>query len=138
MVVVGDDTDAFIVDLRTCKHVHRLQGHLDYSFAASWHPFDGHTLATGNQVSPVIDAFNEVLRSLKSTGTLVVAIMWPLVNRCILLMIYICIQVYVPSKGADMIVTLHISGNALMLDARATIESSAMSVHWYQQVVLIF
>ena len=75
MVVVGDDTDAFIVDLRTCKHVHRLQGHLDYSFAASWHPFDGHTLATGNQVSSLIDAFNEVLRSRDHTGILMMAIM---------------------------------------------------------------
>ena len=50
MVVVGDDTDAFIMDLRTRNHVHRLKGHLDYSFAASWHPSDGHTVATGNQV----------------------------------------------------------------------------------------
>ena len=50
MVVVGDDPEAFIVDLRTRSHVHRLTGHLDYSFAASWHPSDGHTVATGNQV----------------------------------------------------------------------------------------
>ena len=50
MIVVGDDTDAFVMDLRTRNHVHRLKGHLDYSFAASWHPFDGHTVATGNQV----------------------------------------------------------------------------------------
>ncbi|CAL5224705.1 g7433 [Coccomyxa viridis] len=49
MIVVGDDTDAFVMDLRTRNHVHRLKGHLDYSFAASWHPFDGHTVATGNQ-----------------------------------------------------------------------------------------
>ena len=50
MIVVGDDTDAFVMDLRTRNYVHRLKGHLDYSFAASWHPFDGHTVATGNQV----------------------------------------------------------------------------------------
>ena len=50
VVVVGDDTDAFVMDLRTRNHVHRLKGHLDYSFAASWHPSDGHTVATGNQV----------------------------------------------------------------------------------------
>ena len=49
-----------------------------------------------------------------------------------------CTQLYVPSKGADMDVALHISGNSLMISARATIESNVMSVHWYQQVVLIF
>lgn len=27
----------------------QLKGHLDYSFAAAWHP-DGHVVATGNQV----------------------------------------------------------------------------------------
>ncbi|CAK0787530.1 hypothetical protein CVIRNUC_010750 [Coccomyxa viridis] len=49
VAVVGDDPEAFVVDLRTRGHVHRLKGHLDYSFAAAWHPSDSHAMATGNQ-----------------------------------------------------------------------------------------
>jgi WD40 repeat protein len=49
MAVVGDDPDALLVDTRQGgRPVHKLQGHLDYSFAAAWHP-DGWLLATGNQ-----------------------------------------------------------------------------------------
>ena len=50
VAVVGDDPEGFIVDLRMRGHVHRLKGHLDYSFAASWHPSDSNIVATGNQV----------------------------------------------------------------------------------------
>lgn len=49
MAVVGDDPVAQLTDLKTGKPVAALQGHLDYSFAAAWHP-DGNLLATGNQV----------------------------------------------------------------------------------------
>ena len=48
--MVGDDPVARLTDLKTGKPVAALKGHLDYSFAAAWHP-DGHLLATGNQVS---------------------------------------------------------------------------------------
>ena len=61
VAVVGDDPEAFIVDLRTRGHVHRLKGHLDYSFAAAWHPSDSHTVATGNQVSlPAADTIHQL------------------------------------------------------------------------------
>lgn len=50
VVVVGDDPDAFVLDLRTQTAVQRLHGHLDYSFAAAWQPEQPHTVATGNQV----------------------------------------------------------------------------------------
>jgi hypothetical protein len=53
-VVVGDDPDAFIVDLRTRAPVMRLSGHLDYSFAASWQPEAPHIVATGNQAGNFI------------------------------------------------------------------------------------
>ena len=49
VAVVGDDPVAQLTDLKTGKPVAALQGHLDYSFAAAWHP-DGNLLATGNQV----------------------------------------------------------------------------------------
>ncbi|KAK9904808.1 hypothetical protein WJX75_002913 [Coccomyxa subellipsoidea] len=48
-IVVGDDPDAILLDLRTQSPVMHLKGHLDYSFAASWHPNDAHIVATGNQ-----------------------------------------------------------------------------------------
>ncbi|PON34397.1 WD repeat containing protein [Trema orientale] len=37
-----------LVDPQTGKTVAEFHGHLDYSFASSWHP-DGVTFATGNQ-----------------------------------------------------------------------------------------
>ncbi len=52
-IVVGDDPEAIVLDMRTKAAVMRLKGHLDYSFAASWHPNDAHTVATGNQVLPL-------------------------------------------------------------------------------------
>ena len=59
VAVVGDDPEAFIVDLRTRGHVHRLKGHLDYSFAAAWHPGNSHIVATGNQVGlPAADVLH--------------------------------------------------------------------------------
>ncbi len=59
VAVVGDDPEAFVVDLRTRGHVHRLKGHLDYSFAAAWHPSDSHAMATGNQVGlPAADSLH--------------------------------------------------------------------------------
>ena len=49
VAVVGDDPVAQLTDLKTGKPAAALKGHLDYSFAAAWHP-DGNLLATGNQV----------------------------------------------------------------------------------------
>lgn len=51
-IVVGDDPEAVVLDMRTKAAVMHLKGHLDYSFAASWHPNEAHTVATGNQVLP--------------------------------------------------------------------------------------
>ncbi len=51
MVVVGDDPDAFVLDLRMQAPVQRLRGHLDYSFAAAWQPEQPQIVATGNQAS---------------------------------------------------------------------------------------
>ncbi|KAK9804828.1 hypothetical protein WJX72_007603 [[Myrmecia] bisecta] len=48
LAVVGDDPEACLVDARNSRVAAHLRGHLDYSFAAAWHP-DGHLLATGNQ-----------------------------------------------------------------------------------------
>ena len=46
--VVGDAKEAWVVDTRTGKLVQTCEGHLDFSFAAAWHP-DGLRFATGNQ-----------------------------------------------------------------------------------------
>uniref|UniRef100_A0A7S1XGZ3 DUF2415 domain-containing protein n=1 Tax=Compsopogon caeruleus TaxID=31354 RepID=A0A7S1XGZ3_9RHOD len=46
--VAGDAEDILIVDSDSGRHLHRLQGHQDYSFATSWHK-DGYLFATGNQ-----------------------------------------------------------------------------------------
>ena len=46
--VVGDTKEAWVVDTRTGKLVQTCEGHLDFSFAAAWHP-DGVRFATGNQ-----------------------------------------------------------------------------------------
>lgn len=46
--VVGDDPVGMLVDVASGKQVASLRGHLDYSFAAAWHP-NGYMLATGNQ-----------------------------------------------------------------------------------------
>ncbi len=47
-LVVGDHPAAAVVDLRAGATVATLAGHLDYSFAAAWHP-GGTLLATGSQ-----------------------------------------------------------------------------------------
>ena len=49
VAVVGDDPVGYIVDGDNSEIIAELQGHLDFSFAAAWHP-DGNMLATGNQV----------------------------------------------------------------------------------------
>lgn len=46
--VVGDAKEAWVVDTRSGKLVQTCEGHLDFSFAAAWHP-DGVRFATGNQ-----------------------------------------------------------------------------------------
>ncbi|XP_031116298.1 uncharacterized WD repeat-containing protein C2A9.03-like [Ipomoea triloba] len=48
LIIVGDNPDGMLVDSRSGKVVAPLCGHLDFSFASSWHP-DGFTFATGNQ-----------------------------------------------------------------------------------------
>ncbi len=56
MVCVSVDlcAEALVYDLKSNQQVIRLQGHYDYSFAAAWHP-DAYVIATGNQVSKVVD-----------------------------------------------------------------------------------
>ncbi|EFJ44213.1 hypothetical protein VOLCADRAFT_65194 [Volvox carteri f. nagariensis] len=46
--VVGDDSATLLKDVHNGADVARLEGHQDFSFAASWHP-GGVLLATGNQ-----------------------------------------------------------------------------------------
>jgi hypothetical protein len=46
--VVGDHPTATLLDLRSGAHVASLAGHLDFSFAAAWHPA-GRLVATGSQ-----------------------------------------------------------------------------------------
>ena len=48
MVVVGDSTEAWLVDVGTGRRMAVMEGHLDFSFAAAWHP-NGCVFATGNQ-----------------------------------------------------------------------------------------
>ncbi|KAL1151426.1 hypothetical protein V6Z11_A09G041200 [Gossypium hirsutum] len=48
LAVLGDSTDCLIADAQSGKVTGTLEGHLDYSFASSWHP-DWNILATGNQ-----------------------------------------------------------------------------------------
>lgn len=54
---VGDDPDALVFDpgqRGTRAAVQLAGGHVDFSFAAAWHP-DGNVLATGNQVRRGLD-----------------------------------------------------------------------------------
>ena len=46
--VVGDATEAAMLDLTTGERVAQCDQHLDFSFAAAWHP-NGNLCATGNQ-----------------------------------------------------------------------------------------
>jgi len=48
VIIVGDDTDALLIDANSGKTIHSMKGHLDFSFASAWSP-DGLTFATGNQ-----------------------------------------------------------------------------------------
>ncbi|XP_009591351.1 uncharacterized WD repeat-containing protein C2A9.03-like isoform X1 [Nicotiana tomentosiformis] len=48
LAVLGDSPECLIADGQSGKVVSNLKGHLDYSFASSWHP-NGTILATGNQ-----------------------------------------------------------------------------------------
>ena len=48
MAVVGDSKEAWLVDPGSGRRTAKVEGHLDYSFAAAWHP-DGRVFATGNQ-----------------------------------------------------------------------------------------
>ena len=50
LAVVGDDPIGLVLDTATGDRVAQLKGHLDYSFAAAWHP-GGVYLATANQVT---------------------------------------------------------------------------------------
>uniref|UniRef100_A0A7S0EYQ1 DUF2415 domain-containing protein n=1 Tax=Hanusia phi TaxID=3032 RepID=A0A7S0EYQ1_9CRYP len=46
--VLGDSTECVLMDVTTSQRVAVCDKHLDYSFAAAWHP-DGNIFATGNQ-----------------------------------------------------------------------------------------
>lgn len=48
MVVVGDSKEAWLVDTASGRRMAKMEGHLDFSFAAAWHP-NGCLFATGNQ-----------------------------------------------------------------------------------------
>ncbi|KAL4459152.1 hypothetical protein ABPG75_014017 [Micractinium tetrahymenae] len=48
LLTVGDDPAAHVYEAASGREVAQLKGHLDYSFAAAWHP-DGYVVATGNQ-----------------------------------------------------------------------------------------
>lgn len=48
LLTVGDDPTAHVYEAGSGRSVAQLKGHLDYSFAAAWHP-DGYVVATGNQ-----------------------------------------------------------------------------------------
>ena len=50
LAVVGDDPMGLVLDTATGDRVAQLRGHLDFSFAAAWHP-GGVYLATANQVT---------------------------------------------------------------------------------------
>uniref|UniRef100_A0A804R5N2 Transducin/WD40 repeat-like superfamily protein n=1 Tax=Zea mays TaxID=4577 RepID=A0A804R5N2_MAIZE len=45
VIIVGDDTDALLIDANSGKTIHSMKGHLDFSFASAWSP-DGLTFAT--------------------------------------------------------------------------------------------
>lgn len=49
VAMVGDYPESCVIDLRSNARVATLAGHLDFTFAAAWHPDQPHTLATGNQ-----------------------------------------------------------------------------------------
>lgn len=48
LALVADDKAAHLYDLASGKRTDCLHGHLDWGFAAAWHP-GGNLLATGNQ-----------------------------------------------------------------------------------------
>lgn len=48
VVVVGDSKEAWLVDVASGRRMAKMEGHLDFSFAAAWHP-NGCMFATGNQ-----------------------------------------------------------------------------------------
>ena len=56
VAMVGDYPESCVVDLRSNARVATLAGHLDFTFAASWHPDQPHTIATGNQARSQLSA----------------------------------------------------------------------------------
>ena len=63
--MVGDDPCCLILDSNSGEKVAELKGHVDYSFAAAWHP-SGTQLATGNQVSNISFTCNRSLHPQRS------------------------------------------------------------------------
>ncbi|XP_025793615.1 uncharacterized WD repeat-containing protein C2A9.03-like isoform X3 [Panicum hallii] len=59
VVIVGDDTDALLIDANSGKTIHSMKGHLDYSFASAWSP-DGLTFATDGQFLSMAEAVDFV------------------------------------------------------------------------------
>lgn len=87
--VVGDSTDAALVDLNTGKEASRISGHLDYSFACDWSA-DGRWLVTGNQdhTARVYDTrfLSNCLRVLKSTMAAVRSLRFSPDSSCLAMM----------------------------------------------------
>ncbi|PWY89210.1 YVTN repeat-like/Quino protein amine dehydrogenase [Aspergillus heteromorphus CBS 117.55] len=52
-VLIGDSSDAWVVEADTGRPVHPLRGHRDFGFACAWSP-DMHHIATSNQDKSVI------------------------------------------------------------------------------------
>jgi len=48
LLVVGDSSEAVIIDSQSGQRLSSLKGHYDYGFAAAWHP-NGRLVATGHQ-----------------------------------------------------------------------------------------
>ena len=48
LLVLTDDVNSHIVDMKTGKTINKLKGHLDYSFAGDW-SHNGYHIATGSQ-----------------------------------------------------------------------------------------
>ena len=55
LAVVGDNPKGLLLDATSGETIAELAGHLDFSFAAAWHP-SGTMLATANQVRKAVSA----------------------------------------------------------------------------------
>uniref|UniRef100_A0A7S4PRP2 DUF2415 domain-containing protein n=1 Tax=Guillardia theta TaxID=55529 RepID=A0A7S4PRP2_GUITH len=65
--VLGDSTECMLMDVTTSRRVAVCDMHLDYSFAAAWHP-DGNIFATGNQDKTARIWDRRMMRCLATLG----------------------------------------------------------------------